>query len=118
MAYKRNGPSRQSIELCDTTSREDDHKNQHQQNTHGEMSPTTTRADGTTSYQQIDSEQAVSGVPNTDPVAARKTLLNFVLMSILFSANHGCVVGKDRTARSCGMFHLMDTLNLCTCHFP
>ena len=31
---------------------------------------------------------------------AKKTLWNFTLMSILFSANHGCVVGKYR-ARAC-----------------
>ena len=28
--------------------------------------------------------------------AARRTLWNFTFMSILFSANHGCVVGKEK----------------------
>lgn len=32
-------------------------------------------------------------VPNTE--AAAKTLRNFILMSVLFSANHGCVAGEN-----------------------
>jgi hypothetical protein len=32
-------------------------------------------------------------VPDTE--AAAKTLRNFMLMSALFSANHGCVVGEN-----------------------
>lgn len=43
------------------------------------------------SYQRL-SMNAEEVTPTADPVAARKTLLNFVLMSFLFSANHGCVV--------------------------
>jgi hypothetical protein len=32
-------------------------------------------------------------------LSARRTLWNFTLMSILFSANHGCVVGKKMTQK-------------------
>jgi MFS family permease len=50
------------------------------------------------SYQQLstqDAEESDGEDPITytpDPVAARRTMLNFIAMSILFSANHGSVV--------------------------
>jgi len=47
------------------------------------------------SYQHFsmdDSYNEESIVTDASQRAARRTLLNFVLMSILFSANHGCVV--------------------------
>ena len=43
------------------------------------------------SYQQLSVDEEDEGPSPADPVAARRTLLNFVLMSVLFSANHGCV---------------------------
>jgi hypothetical protein len=51
------------------------------------------------SYQQLSMDEGnddPSTMTMTTPnhVAARRTLWNFTLMSILFSANHGCVVGK------------------------
>lgn len=50
----------------------------------------------TTSYQQISAQEIDSGELqiSAGQHAAQRTLYNFVLMSILFSANHGCVVGK------------------------
>jgi hypothetical protein len=59
-----------------------------------ELAPSEVMATTTapiSSYQRLsmDGEE----MPSTaNPVAARRTLLNFVLMSVLFSANHGCVV--------------------------
>lgn len=41
---------------------------------------------------EVDPSATMINGPNH--VAARRTLWNFTLMSILFSANHGCVVGK------------------------
>jgi MFS family permease len=51
------------------------------------------------SYQQVDAcedehapQHSNSSDRPADEQGARRTLLNFVLMSVLFSANHGCVV--------------------------
>jgi hypothetical protein len=47
-----------------------------------------------TSYQQLPAQESDSGIiSNAGRLAARRTFVNFVLMSVLFSANHGCVVG-------------------------
>lgn len=40
------------------------------------------------------------GATDADRAAARRTLWNFTLMSALFSANHGCVVGKQYVKNS------------------
>lgn len=45
-----------------------------------------------TSFQQMSMGEEGS-IRTGDPLAARRTLWNFILMSVLFSANHGCVVG-------------------------
>lgn len=49
------------------------------------------------SYQQLPSRDHddVFILTESSRMAARRTLLNFALMSILFSANHGCVVGMS-----------------------
>jgi MFS family permease len=60
--------------------------------------PEPAQDEGGASYQQLatnDAEESDGIEPITyppDPVAARRTMLNFILMSILFSANHGSVV--------------------------
>jgi MFS family permease len=45
-------------------------------------------------YQRIDSpvDGLVENGDSGDRISSRRTLTNFILMSILFSANHGCVV--------------------------
>ena len=45
------------------------------------------------STEEVPVDDAELEVPNTE--AAAKTLRNFILMSVLFSANHGCVAGEN-----------------------
>jgi hypothetical protein len=113
MASTQSEPSRRSVELAHTKTSGEDHQHPHEVTQSNNIMATTTttttntmRADATTPYQQIDSGEHASGLPTADPIAARKTLLNFILMSILFSANHGCVVGKygRKKSPSCGIF--------------
>ncbi len=58
------------------------------------------------SYQQLPAQEHDETILPTDGnrIAARKTLLNFALMSILFSANHGCVVGAYGLDPCCRSF--------------
>jgi hypothetical protein len=52
------------------------------------------RIAATASYQRVDTDnndRREEGCP-PDHAGARRTLRNFILMSVLFSANHGCVV--------------------------
>lgn len=82
----------------------------HQNNTETEISPSSIPIIPG-SYQQLvaqeEEEQRRRGSDHDDDeniiilpsnhagrLAARRTFANFVLMSILFSANHGCVVGE------------------------
>lgn len=51
---------------------------------------TTTNTDVNASYQQANASD--SEPVAIDHAAAKRTLWNFVLMSVFFSANHGCVV--------------------------
>ena len=50
---------------------------------------------------------------------AKRTLRNFILMSILFSANHGCVVGKGLSYESIENLHpvLILPKTHCICFF-
>jgi hypothetical protein len=57
--------------------------------------PAATTVQALSPYQQlsVDEEEEVPITTTINQIAARGTLRNFILMSVLFSANHGCVVG-------------------------
>jgi hypothetical protein len=74
-----------------------------------EPRPTVPQTTSPTSYQQLsmdEERESATTIATPNHVAARRTLWNFTLMSILFSANHGCVVGKKRKERTCGLIIL------------
>ena len=59
--------------------------------------PSRIAAAAITSYQRMDTDnnndrREEEGFLRPDPIGARRTLGNFIVMSVLFGANHGCVV--------------------------